>query len=1051
MSFDIAAELDTLFKHVDKVILSRQHPVTGLFPASTNVNNHGDYTDAWVRDNVYSIQAVWALSLAYKRASNPGKRAHELEYSCIKMMRGLLFAMMRQSHKVEAFKDTLDPKDALHAKYDTKTGLEVVADDAWGHLQIDATSFYLLTLAQMTKSGSKLIYSEDELNFIQNLVYYIARTYRTPDFGIWERGNKVNNGKAEINASSVGMAKAALEALDGLNLFGEDGPEWAVVHSFADAVARAGSVLESLLPKESRSKEVDSALLSIISFPAFAVNDEALKRRTRQEIIDKLGGNYGCKRFLLDGHQTVLEDHSRIYYEHDELINFEHIESEWPLFFTYLYIDSLFARDWESANYYRYRLESLMIEQDGEMLLPELYYVPEDCILNEKANPGSQIREPNDNLPLVWAQSLYLVGKMLDDELITTEDLDPLGLHRKQHNRKSVDISMVVLAKNKKIKQQLLDAGCLCQTINEIDPIQVISSDQLIELYGNVGASQALGLTGRPNRALSSLAIAQPFVINDQRCLCLGWFQNEDRDYRKADPALFEQHLRNELSILSQYWYYPANAVFTVLVDEALAEMEGAHALFEFIRGLQQREFTEFRVLPQSAKNAFKSGSRRIMNFDMPHDNTLGAQLPVYDVPWPLAPAIEASGVDYPSWETSALVAYLTTQPSLMDTTYILLELGKRDALEHTLISPTNVTVSVRNVLESVYTNALIHRHWLSVRQLFGLLIKPSTDMATHVAEITVRQRVLIIGDSADKQVSISTPLHHNEIFALFKNSTSSPLSQVIYHELLAITGTLLATHPEYFVGVRTIRLRNLGLLCAFELLDSDDIEESNAIEVLAQQSPMALYETLEKVLIEKNKEFTHVVASVRYHKKIESEGNRTQDIDWFEWRTGQGLITKLPEEMLHQLWNSLNQTERIVFGDPQSNTILESKPTLSSMTPGEDTFALLIESLTSEIIPSWYKCLIFEALYAFIQFCQQHPSGDFIEEVNLPVLVSKAAMDHVKQYSSDHPEMNTSEMALDEFAQLTPNKVNHYLSWAVTKLHSQQRHTSKTSNRLEK
>ncbi|MFT4573252.1 MAG: hypothetical protein ACI85E_000447, partial [Marinomonas primoryensis] len=474
MASDTQDKLDSLYQHIQAVILSRQHPVTGLFPASTSINNHGNYTDAWVRDNVYSIQAVWALHLAYKRASNPQKRANELEFTCIKMMRGLLFAMMRQSHKVEAFKHSLDPKDALHAKYDTKTGLEAVADDAWGHLQIDATSFYLLMLAQMTKAGSKLIFSRDEFNFIQNLIYYISRTYRTPDYGIWERGNKVNNGKAEINASSVGMAKAAMEGMDGLNLFGEDGPEWAVVHSFADAVARAGSVLQSLLPKESRSKEVDSAILSIIGFPAFAVNDEMLTRRTRKEIISKLGGEYGCKRFLLDGHQSELEDQSRIYYEYDELINFEHIESEWPLFFTYLYIDRLFARDWESANYYRHKLESLMVEKDGQMLLPELYYVPQENILAEKENPGSQKRVPNDNLPLVWAQSLYLVGKMLDEELIKTDDLDPLGLHRIQHRPNKVTTSMVILAQNDKVKQKLLDAGCLCQTLEDIAPLKAI-------------------------------------------------------------------------------------------------------------------------------------------------------------------------------------------------------------------------------------------------------------------------------------------------------------------------------------------------------------------------------------------------------------------------------------------------------------------------------------------------------------------------------------------------------------------------------------------------
>lgn len=1044
MPFDIPTELDSLYQHIDKVILSRQHPVTGLFPASTSINNHGDYTDAWVRDNVYSIQAVWALSLAYKRASNPNNRAHELEYACIKMMRGLLLAMMRQSHKVETFKDSLDPIDALHAKYDTKTGLEVVADDAWGHLQIDATSLYLLTLAQMTKSGSSLIYSRDEFNFIQNLIYYISRTYRTPDFGIWERGNKVNNGKAEINASSVGMAKAALEALDGLNLFGDDGPEWAVVHSFADAVARAGSVLESLLPKESRSKEVDGALLSIISYPAFAVNDEKLKRKTRQEVLDKLGGNYGCKRFLLDGHQTVIEDHSRIYYEYDELINFEHIESEWPLFFTYLYIDRLFARDWESANYYRYRLESLMVEKDGERLLPELYYVPEELILAEKAAPGTQARVPNDNLPLVWAQSLYLVGRMLDDELITTEDLDPLGLHKKQHIQRNINISMVLLAKNNKIKQQLLDAGCLCQTIDEIAPIQIVTSEQLIELYRNVGASKALGLSGRPSRALNSLAIAQPFVVNEQRCLCLPWFQNADSDYRKTDPGLFEQHIRNELSVISESWYYPANAVFAVLIDEALAEMKGADKLFEFFRGLQKREFSEFRVIPQSAKNAFKSGSRRLMNFDMPHGYKLGTQLPVYEAPWPISSTADPATYDYQHWSVSKLIQHLQELPTLEDATEILLQLGQRHALHEQVTEKNGGAITVRNVLDSVYTNALIHRNWLCVRQLYSLMLKPTTDMATHVAEITVRQRVLIIGQHSELQMSISSPLHHKEVFKAVAQSSDSLLAQVLYHELLAITGTLMKIHPEYFVGVRTIRLHNLALLCAHKFIGDDECDDIDVIKILASRSPMELYETLRRVLVEKHKEFTHVVASVRYHQRVDSQAGRAKDIDWFEWRTGQGLITKLPEAMLLQLWDSLAQTNRIVFGDPQSNTILDSKRTLSSMTPGEDTFAHLIETLTSDLAPSWYKCLIFEGLYAFIQFCQKHPSGDFIDEVNLPVLVSKAAMDHVKQYKTDHPEVDNYDMALDEFAQLTPNKVNHYLSWAVTKLHSQQRHTHK-------
>jgi hypothetical protein len=62
-----------------------------------------------------------------------------------------------------------------------------------------------------------------------------------------------------------------------------------------------------MLPRESSSKELDSGLLSIISFPAFAVDDPQLIQLTRAAVISKLQGRYGCKRFLRDGHKTPKE------------------------------------------------------------------------------------------------------------------------------------------------------------------------------------------------------------------------------------------------------------------------------------------------------------------------------------------------------------------------------------------------------------------------------------------------------------------------------------------------------------------------------------------------------------------------------------------------------------------------------------------------------------------------------------------------------------------------------------------------------------------------
>lgn len=1030
--------LDSLYQHIQQVILSRQHPVTGLFPASTSINVHGNYTDAWVRDNVYSIQAIWALYLAYKRNGNPDQRAHELEFSCIKMMRGLLFAMMRQSHKVEAFKHSLNPKDALHAKYDTKTGLEAVADDAWGHLQIDATSFYLLMLAQMTKAGSKLIFTHDEVNFIQNLIYYISRTYRTPDFGIWERGNKVNNGKEEINASSVGMAKAAMEALDGLNLFGDNGPEWARIHSFADAVTRAGSVLQSLLPKESRSKEVDSALLSILSFPAFAVNDKALARRTRHEIISKLGGEYGCKRFLLDGHQSVLEDQSRIYYEYDELINFEHIESEWPLFFTYLYIDRLFARDWESANHYRRKLESLMVERDGQMLLPELYYVPEEHILAEKENPGSQPRLPNDNLPLVWAQSLYLVGKMLDEELITPDDIDPLGLHKVQFRRDPVRTSMVVLAQTDAVKDSLVKAGVLCQTPADITPLKVISAEQLVQTYQHLGASEILALSGRPNRALNSLATSQLFCINDDKYLCLSWIQNEDKDYQKVDPRLFKEHICNELNIIKKHWYYPQNAVFTVLIDDALCAMKNSDELFEFLRQLQNHETSDFEVIPQSAKNAFKSGSRRSMTIKKGDQTSLGANLPVHQTPWPLSDVDDDGIYNVTDMPTESLLTALSQKPSLAKSVACLLELGAREALMNTIPESAPASTAYK-VLDSVYTRALFEEKWYAVRQLYSLIVVPTTDLATYIADITVRQRQLVLGESTHAEIHITQPLHQTEILTLLKNISSTPLSLVINHELIAMVGSLIKMHPEYFSGVRTIRLFNLASLCAKQYEPDSD---ASPFEILANVEPSSLYFTLRNVLEQKHIQFAKDASGLALSDfDFNSAEVQIKDIDWFDWRIEQGMITKLPEDLLAQLWDSLSQANMIVFGDLQSNTRLDCQRTLNSMTQGEDTFALLIESLTYGVHPSWYKHLVFEALYAFIQFCKQHPNVLFTSDVNLPVLVSQAAEDYARQHHLKYPDTALLTSAnLDDFAQLSPNKVNQYLRWAVSKFHNQHK-----------
>jgi phosphorylase kinase alpha/beta subunit len=66
--------------------------------------------------------------------------------------------------------------------------------------QIGVVSLYLLFLVQVTASGLQVVSSQDEVAFIQNLVFYVERAYRTPDYGMWGMGSTENNGTCEVHA-----------------------------------------------------------------------------------------------------------------------------------------------------------------------------------------------------------------------------------------------------------------------------------------------------------------------------------------------------------------------------------------------------------------------------------------------------------------------------------------------------------------------------------------------------------------------------------------------------------------------------------------------------------------------------------------------------------------------------------------------------------------------------------------------------------------------------------------------------------------------------------
>ncbi|XP_073831977.1 probable phosphorylase b kinase regulatory subunit alpha isoform X14 [Musca autumnalis] len=606
--------LDYYQRVVHRLIMSHQEPVTGLFPAS-NVNSH-----AWIRDNVYCILAVWGLSMAYKKIADQDEdraKCYELEQSCVKLMRGLLMAMMNQKDKVERFKMTQNPLDSLHAKYSSTNAQPVVGDAEWGHLQIDAVSLYLLILAQMTASGLQIVFSLDEVSFIQNLVFYIESAYCIPDYGIWERGDKTNHGEPELNASSIGMAKAALEAMNELDLFGARGGPASVIHVLADEAHKCQAVLQSMLPRESNSKELDSGLLCVIGFPAFAVDDPQLIRITKDAILQRLMGKYGCKRFLRDGYRTPKEDPSRLYYERWELRMFENIECEWPLFFCYLILFHAFQNDKMAVKEYADRLEQIMVRgDDGILLIPESYAVPPDAVAQEYKHPGSSPREVVGRCPFLWGQSLFILGRLLQEGFLAVGELDPLNRRLGAQKKPDVVVQVVIIAEDNEIRDKLAESDLHVQTIAEVAPIEVQPARVLSHLYTYLGRNRKLGLTGRKSRDVGILSTSKLYSLKDRIFAFTPQFVDLSRFYIASDYELMIDILKGEINFLKSAWDLLGRPLVTLVLKKIHLDQDKIPlAMIQTMRKLKSGYINGTRVMLGNLKDFLNTSAITDLSF----------------------------------------------------------------------------------------------------------------------------------------------------------------------------------------------------------------------------------------------------------------------------------------------------------------------------------------------------------------------------------------------------------------------------------------------------
>lgn len=229
-------------------------------------------------------------------------------------------------------------------------------------------------------------------------------------------------------------------------------------------------------------------------------------------------------------------------------------------------------------------------------LVPELYYVPEDNLTAERNNPGSQTRLPNKNVPLVWAQSLYLLGEMLSDELLLVGELDPLNRRSKSKRKKTPAVVQVaLLAEDQYICDLLQSYGLETQTPSQVEPIQVCLPNQLRDLYCSLGRNSKLGLTGRPPRPIGALSTCKIYRLRGKLYVFTPRFM-EQENYLSTDNELLISLLINELLYIANHWTLPGRPTMTIILKRSMFSKSSTNRFLEFVTSLKHGECSGIKI-----------------------------------------------------------------------------------------------------------------------------------------------------------------------------------------------------------------------------------------------------------------------------------------------------------------------------------------------------------------------------------------------------------------------------------------------------------------------
>ncbi|KAF5900229.1 phosphorylase b kinase regulatory subunit beta isoform X3, partial [Clarias magur] len=875
--------------------------------------------------------------------------------------------------------------------------------------QIDAVSLFLLYLVEMICSGLQIIYNTDEVAFIQNLVFCVERAYRVPDFGMWERGSKYNNGSTELHSSSVGLAKAALEAINGFNLFGNQGCSWSVIFVDLDAHNRNRQTLCSLLPRESRSHNTDAALLPCISYPAFAVDDDALYSQTLDKIVRKLKGKYGFKRFLRDGYRTANEDKNRRHYRPAEMKLFDGIECEFPIFFIYMMIDGVFRGNMDQAKEYEDLLQGIIFQSyEGHAIIPKYYHVPADFVEAEQKKHGSQKRFPSnsgrDGMLFLWGQALYNIAKLLVDGLISPKDIDPIQRYVPRQDQRNVSmrysnqgpiendvvIHVALIAESQRLQVFLNTYGIQTQTPQQVEPIQIWPQQELVKAYRFLAINKKLGLSGRPERPVGCIGTCKIYRILGKTVVCYPIVFDLSDFYLSQDVMLLIDDIKNALQFIKLCWKMPGRPLFLVLIREDNIKGSRFNPVLDMLASFKKGNMGGVKVHVDRLQTLISGAVVEQLDFlrineaEIPEFKSFEElELPKHSkvkrqTSTPNATDLEQQPeIDIDEWRnkpTHEILQKFNDCDCLASQAQLASVLLKKEGPDF-----FSRDEFLKSELERIYRRAGSRKLWSVVRLAASLLTKLVDSLAPSITSVLVHGKQVTLGLFGHDEEVISNPLSPAVIKDIIyrKCSPHGEREAVLQQELVIHIGWIISNNPELFSGMLKIRIGWIIQAMKHELkIRAGDMPPQD----IYQMSPSDVKQLLLDVL------------------QPQQTGR-----SWLNRRQIDGSLNRTPLGFYDRVWQILERTSNgIVVGGLH----LPQQPTLSDMTMYEMNFSLLVEDTLKNIVLPEYRQIIVELLMVVSLVLERNPELEFQEKVDLDRLVSDAFTD----FQRDRGQTDTAQ-----------------------------------------